>query len=293
MNPKYPIYIVSKGRWLTRLTSKSLERMGVPYHIVVESQEFEEYSKVIDPKKILILPNEYLEKYDTCDSLGSSLSKGPGAARNFCLAHSRSLGAKYHWVMDDNLDAFHRLNNNLKVVLECGSAFLCMEDFVERYTNVLIAGPNYYSFCKTTDPVPPYTINTRIYSCLLIRNDIPYEWRGRYNEDTDLCLRVLKDGFCTIQFNAFLQGKVTTQRMSGGNTKEFYKEGGTLNKSQMIVDLHPDVSSVVYRFNRWHHLVDYKPFKKNVLIRNTNIPVASQINNYGMKLISTNKRGKD
>jgi len=44
----------------------------------------------------------------------------------------------------------------------------------------------------------------------LIRNDVPYRWRGRYNEDTDLSLRMLKDRWCTIQFNAFLQGKAAT-----------------------------------------------------------------------------------
>ena len=40
MNPKYPVYIISKGRSETRLTSKALERMKVPYHIVIEPQEY-------------------------------------------------------------------------------------------------------------------------------------------------------------------------------------------------------------------------------------------------------------
>ena len=45
MNPKYPIYVVSKGRWDSRLTVKSLERMKVPYFVVVEEQEHEQYQK--------------------------------------------------------------------------------------------------------------------------------------------------------------------------------------------------------------------------------------------------------
>ena len=45
MNPKYPIYIISKGRWQKRQTSKALEIMKVPYKIVVEPQEYEKYSK--------------------------------------------------------------------------------------------------------------------------------------------------------------------------------------------------------------------------------------------------------
>jgi hypothetical protein len=289
-NPKYPIYIVSKGRYDSRLTSKALELINVPYSIIVEKSEYEEYCAMIDPLKVLILPQEYLDAYDTCDNLGSQKGKGPGAARNFAWDHSVSLGYKRHWVMDDNLDAFHRLNKNEKFESLSGAVFLAQEEFVDRYENVAISGPNYYSFVKKTDKVPPFVLNTRIYSCLLIKNDIPYRWRARYNEDTDLSLRVLKDGLCTVQFNAFLCGKVTTQRMGGGNTKEFYQEEGTMPKSKMLEQLHPDVAKVVWRFNRWHHHVDYKKFKKNKLIKKEGLHIPNVVNNYGMKLIDGHKQ---
>lgn len=285
VNPKYPVYIVSKGRANNGTTTKSLNDMGVPHYIVVEIHEAVEY-KAKTNATILALPSWYLNNYDTCDNLGESRSKGPGAARNFCLDHAKENGFKRHWVMDDNLDAFHRLNNNEKYEVETGATLKAAEDFVDRYSNVPVAGLNYYSFCKKTDKVPPFISNTRIYSCLLIDNDSGYRWRGRYNEDTDLSLRVLKDGLCTIQFNAFLCGKVTTQRMKGGNTKEFYAEEGTLPKSQMLADLHSDVASVVWKFNRWHHQVNYKPFKGNKLKLLTTENTKEIINNYGMKLLS-------
>lgn len=283
MNPKYPIYIVSKNRWKNGLTYKALDYMKVPYKIVVEEQEFENYSQYIDKEKILILPNEYLEQYDTFWK-DNDPRKGPGASRNFCWENSIKNGFKRHWVMDDNLDAFHRLNRNTKAEVDSGTIFKAMEDFVDRYENVFIAGPGYYSFVKSTDKVPAFKANTRIYSCLLIQNNIPYRWRGRYNEDTDLSLRVLKDGHCTIQFNAFLQGKVTTQRMRGGNSKVFYDEEGTKKKSQMLAEMHPDVAKVVWRFNRWHHHVDYSQFKHNRLIKKDGLEIPEGVNNYGMEL---------
>lgn len=285
LTPKYPIYIVSKGRWGSRLTSRALECMKLPYKIIVEDSEYWEYAKVIDPQNILVLPQKYINEYETFWRDNDSKT-GPGAARNFAWDDSIKNGYEWHWVMDDNIDAFHRLNRNEKWETRTGVIFRCMEDFVSRYVNVAIAGPNYYSFCKITDKVPAFITNTRIYSCLLIRNDIPYRWRGRYNEDTDLSLRVLKDGWCTIQFNAFLQGKVTTQRMRGGNTAEFYSKEGTYNKSKMLVDMHPDVARLTKKFNRWHHHVNYKPFKKNKLIRKPDIIIPEGINNYGMKLIT-------
>lgn len=262
----------------------------MPYRIVIEASEFDNYAAVISPKKILVLPESYLDTYDTFDSLGRTKSTGPGAARNYCWDLSVKEGHPRHWVMDDNLDAFHRLNRNSKHESDTGTTLKCAEDFVDRYENIAIAGLNYYSFCKTTDAVPPYTLNTRIYSCLLIRNDIPYRWRGRYNEDTDLSLRVLKDGWVTLQFNAFLCGKVTTQRMSGGNTKDFYDVEGTKSKSEILERMHPDVAKVVWRFNRWHHHVNYKPFKGNRLIRKQGLITPTGINNYRMVLVNRSKR---
>jgi len=272
MNPDYPIYIISKGRWKNPLTVKSLERMKVPYHIVIEPQEYDNYASVVDPNKIYVLPF-------------SNLGQGSIPARNWVWDHSVNIGAKRHWILDDNVEAFNRLNRNIKPVVLTGSLFKAAEDFTDRYENVALSGFNYYSFCKSTDPVPPFYLNTRVYSCILIKNDLPYKWRGRYNEDTDLSLRVLKDGFCTIQFNAFLQQKATTQTLKGGNTDAFYAKEGTLPKSQMLVDMHPDVSKVVWRFNRHHHEVNYRKFKANQLIRKEGLLVKPGINHYGMKLI--------
>ena len=101
---------------------------------------------------------------------------------------------------------------------------------------------------------------------------------------------MLKDGFCTIQFNAFLQGKITTQKIAGGNSQEFYFEG-TKQKSQMLVDMHPDVTRLVWKFNRWHHDVNYRKFKQNQLIFKEGVSIEKGINNYGMKLVDDAYRG--
>lgn len=284
MNPKFPLYIISKGRSRSRLTSKSLESMGVPYFIVVEEQEQAEYAAVIDPKKILILDKEYQRTYDVFDDLGDTKSCGSGPARNFAWDHSISNGNSWHWLMDDNINGFYRLNYNLKVPVGSGGCFSAMEDFCLRYSNVAMGGPNYHMFSPRKTIQKPFVLNTRIYSCNLIRNDIPFRWRGRHNEDTDLSLRILKKGWVTILFNAFLQYKVTTQVLGGGNTTEFYADEGTYLKSKMLIDMHPDVSRLAWKFGRCHHHVDYSQFKKNKLSRKSNTEIEKGVNNYGMTL---------
>lgn len=288
--PKYPIFIPSKGRSNTRLTMKALTAMNVPFTVVVEEQEYDAYAKHLDPSQLLVLDKSYQDNYDTCDELGTEKSKGPGPARNFIWDYAASKGHKRHWVMDDNIISFYRFHENRQIKVYSGAIFQAMEDFCDRYTNVAMAGPNYFMFVPRKQKAPPFVLNTRIYSCNLILNDIPYRWRGRYNEDTDLSLRMLKDGWCTVQFNAFLQEKLRTQLIAGGNTAEFYQKEGTLPKSKMLVQLHPDVARLTWKFQRWHHEVDYKPFKKNLLQRHKDISLAAKPNDYGLELKKVSNR---
>ena len=280
--PRFPIYIVSKGRWTRNPTSKMLEKMNVPFFIIVEKQEYKDYLNLVDKKKILILPQKYKDNYDHFWK-DNDKRTGSGSARFYAWDHSIINGYKWHWVLDDNIESFERFNNNKKIRVYDGSIFYVSEDFVLRYENIAIAGLQYANFMPYSDFRPPYKLNTRIYSCLLIRNDLPYRWRGRYNEDTDLCIRVLKDGWVTVLFNAFLQGKRATGTVKGGNTKELY-QNGTLEKSKMLSDMHPDLVKMVKRFNRPHHFVNYKIFKKTKLIRKKNIDFVNEINEFVLEL---------
>lgn len=281
---QFPIYIPSKGRHDSRLTVKTLDGLGVPYRVIVEAHQFDDYARVIPVERLLVLDRKFQDEYETCDDLGDTKSKGPGAARNFAWAHSIAEGHAWHWVMDDNIRGFYRLNRNLKIPVASGVIFRAMEDFCLRYKNIAMAGPNYHFFAKRKQKLPPFVANTRIYSCNLIRNDVPFRWRGRYNEDTDLSLQMLKAGWCTVQFNAFLQGKMQTQALKGGNTADFYAKEGTKAKSLMQVKLHPDVSTFVHKFGRFHHHVDYRPFAANKLVRKDDYSVEKSIDDYGMRV---------
>jgi hypothetical protein len=157
-----------------------------------------------------------------------------------------------------------------------------MEDFAERYENLYISGMQYEMFAPRKKKHPPFILNTRVYSNMLIRTDIPYRNVTFYNDDTDLCLRILKDGHCTLQFCAFLADKIVTMQVKGGMT-DYYEK--TEKRKQFAVELqraHPDVVRVVWKFNRWHHEVNYKPFRKNKLIKKAGVVIQDGPNNYGM-----------
>ncbi len=273
--PRYPVYVISKGRWERRTTPRYLDRMGVPYRVVVEPQEHDRYAAVIDPAKVLTLPF-------------GNLGQGSVPARNWVWDHAVSEGHRRHWILDDNIEGFYRLNRNVKRLALTGAIFRAAEDFVDRYANVPVAGFQYESFVNRSAKVPPFRLNTRVYSCILIDNLCVHRWRGRYNEDTDLSLRVLKNGHCTVLFNAFLAKKDGTMSKPGGNTDELYRQDdtfdGRLEMAKSLQAQHPDVTKITRKWGRWQHHVDYRPFKGNRLVRNSARPHRPGVNEYGMVL---------
>lgn len=281
INPKYPIYIISKGRWEKRLTSKACEEAGIPYKIVVEPNEYENYAQVIDPKKIIKAPENFSER-----------KQGGIPVRNFVWNHAVKSGAKKHWILDDNIDGFYRWNLNSRYKIKSGVLFKLIEDYVSRFSNIKQAGMNYRMFYPDRQPKAPITFNTRVYSCILIDHDLDKilneRWRGKYNEDTDLSLRILKQGYSTALFNAFLCGKEATLVSKGGNTDTIYSKGSKdalLAKAASLVKQHPDVARVVKRYKRGiHHEVNYEVFKNNELgYKNPKISKSSK--EYNMKLV--------
>lgn len=264
MNPQYPIYIISKGRYERPLTARALEKRGIPFHIVVEPQELELYAKVIPREKIKVLPF-------------SNLGMGGIPARNWVFEDSIKRGFDRHWILDDNIRAFRALNNNIKHYTTDGTSFRIIEDFCDRYTNVALAGMNYTYFVPRKEKKSPITFNTRIYSIILINNRIPYRWRGRYNEDTDLSLRALKAGWCTLLFNSFLADKQTTMTMKGGNMEMLYKQDNKMDGRYLMAlslqQQHPDVTKIVQKWGRWQHSVDYRPFAGNKLKKKKNLTI--------------------
>jgi hypothetical protein len=65
--------------------------------------------------------------------------------------------------------------------------------------------------------------------------------------------------------NAYLAGKMTTQRMKGGNTDSVYTDGDQRKTfAESLQKQHPKIVDVVWKFKRWHHQVDYKGFTQEL-----------------------------
>ena len=88
--PKYPIYIISKGRADIGLTANFMLKDKIDFKLVIEPQEFKEYARFYDEKILMVTPF-------------SNLGKGSIPVRNFVWEDSIKNGHERHWCFDDNI----------------------------------------------------------------------------------------------------------------------------------------------------------------------------------------------
>jgi hypothetical protein len=254
---KYPIYIVSKGRYYNPMTAKMFMKENINFKIAVEPQEYDLYKEKIPEKYILKLPF-------------SNLGLGSYPARNFCWHDSIQNGFDKHYIFDDNISNFSELNNGVRKKMSAKKALIGLQNFVGIFDNVDISGFNYRYFV-TSKTTKPFVTNTHVYSGMLINNKTPYRWRLKYNEDVDLCLQVLHNGRCTILLNAYLIDKTSTAaKMKGGNQDNLYQGNDPkkkILKAKVLHEMWPQYVKTVIRFNRPHHYINWKKYFKQPLIK--------------------------
>jgi hypothetical protein len=267
--PKYPVYVPTKGRAHQPLTLRFLLRDRVPFHAVVEADEYEVYAKLVGEERLLVLPES---------------GQGLIYARNWIKAHSVEHGHARHWQLDDNIRGIRRWYKARRIPCASGPAFAAVEDFTDRYTNVAVSGMNYVMFAVGGQP--PFVRNVHVYSCSLIDNARPFTWRCRYNDDTDLCLQALAAGLCTVLVNVFLAEKLPTMKVAGGNTDDLYQGDGRLVMARSLERLWPGVVRVDRRYGRPQHVVNWRRFDTPLQLRDDVdlAALAENPNNYGMRL---------
>lgn len=199
----YPIYIPSKGRADISLTAKMLNAAKLPFHFVVEKHEWEEYQHHHPSVVILTLPE------DQHDDLAYS--------RNLAKHHAASLGAKFHWQMDDDIADVEECLNRKSVTKDTESILTAMENFVDSYTNVVMAGMDTSVFGRLA---PEYRFNQQVGGCFLQRSDLPFDYAPNTMESFDYNLQVLSAGFCTVRFGRYMFRWRPRGSQKGGYTED-------------------------------------------------------------------------
>lgn len=289
VQPRYPVYIPSKGRSDVCYTAQCLTDDGCEFRLVVEPQEADRYAR-FGEGRLLVLPwsgDDAVRRAYT-ESLGIE-NGGLIAVRNWIKAHAIAEGHARHWQLDDNIRKFERWYGGRRVRCSGGVALRACEDFTDRYENVAISGLNYHMFGHQNgrQPRAPFWLNCHVYSCSLILNSLPHRWRLRYNDDTDICLQVLADGWCTVLLNAFLCDKLVTMTVKGGNTQDLYQGDGRLKMARSLERMWPGVVKTDRRWSRPQHVIkdSWKRFDTPLRLKpGIDLAALPKVNEYGMTL---------
>jgi len=303
---QYPIFVISYNRAKTHTTAKWLAKYEINHFMVVHKEQLNEYKKYQTKEMtkyttFLEFDDEYKLKYETCDNIPHSIKNaGSGAERNFAWDYSIKLGAKAHWLMDDNMSFAHivgKSSNGVYKRKKCTKEdfrekWHKAEHFFNKYENLLMIelaqNDFFFELHKLT-----YALNTRCFSCNLIWNDMPIRWRGRYNEDVILSTDIMVAGYCIASYiGGVRKSKQSTREATGGNhaikkgdVNSLYADGfdykySSVDKTNLLLKVYPEYYRKVIKYGRVHHEYKRKELKK----MNGNLKLIPA-KNYGLKNI--------
>tara|TARA_R110000796_G_scaffold75419_1_gene169194 strand:+ start:209 stop:1606 length:1398 start_codon:yes stop_codon:yes gene_type:complete len=269
---KYPIYIPSYKRADNMLTVKSLLDLKIDNFFVVikpTSDEVISYTRSMEKlnilDKLLIVSEKFINEQEAKGNFNSI------PQRNFAYDHSVENGFTHHWCLDDNISGFFRREQGTKLpVIDTAYPFVFIENYLCRYQNVNLASMQYNHLCPANGHRNIIIKNSKVYSCILIKNSNNIHWRGSYNEDIVLTLDTLTQKKATLTFQNFLCGKQSTGRMKGGNT-DIYNGDGQTKKINELLKTHPKYVTKIIKYGHDHHQVNYAPFKNIELGHQKNI----------------------
>jgi len=264
---KYPVNILSLGRYTNDLgtTHKILTDLKINHYLFVEPKEESEYR------------NWYNSEYCTLVISYTNFSEmglGGSLMRNYILNFHKD--SDYVWLLDDNIQVYHRLLSGYKIPIKSKEIFTSVEEYVNRYTNIGVASHNLSGLLQGHSTHNVLSLNTKCYSSLLIKTNLRFR-EFKYNEDVLLSIDCINSGLNTICFNHILFKKKDSGTQKGGNYS-IYKEGQYNNKcDETIALIKADVNipdkciKIISLKNKPRHLqIKYSHLKNfnNKLIKN-------------------------
>jgi len=259
---KYPIYIPSFKRSDSMHTVKSLLDLDIDnFYVVIRpiKEEITKYTSTMEmlgcSNKLLIVPQKYIDDQEKIGNFNSI------PQRNYAYQHSKDNNHTHHWCLDDNIKGFYRRHKGVKLPFtKTAYPFTFVEQYIQRYTNIYLASLQYSHLVPANGNRNIIIVNSKVYSCILIKNDNNIMWKGSYNEDIILTLDTLTQGKATMTFQNFLCGKLSTGSTKGGN-QDIYSSDGQTKKIDALMHQYPQYTKKIQKYGHPHHQVDYTSFK--------------------------------
>eukprot|EP00759_Apiculatamorpha_spiralis_P035159 PhF_6_TR36127/c0_g1_i2/m.52438 len=224
-----PIFIPSKGRATANGTWTALQEVGLPYTVVVEPQDFDEYKQ-----------HHAHYRHASVVSLPKN-DQGVQYVRNYIL-YKLSPPVGWYWCIDDDVTVFYALSQqesqqdelvrvNIKQALELASP----ADALTVAPNACLLGLEYLQFASMAlnKGRPLYRLNSYANICCCINRsrfpkalivpDCDFTYRFPIREDYDMCLQIITNGGSVFRFRNVSFSAPGMGTKPGGMT-EYYRK---------------------------------------------------------------------
>lgn len=255
----FPIYIPSKNRSSTATTPFLLSDENIPHNILIDPTEKSDYAKTY-LKSTLIASNKQV-----------SVSSARQAILDIC---KKKHSASWIWMFDDDVVKVGTIKNkkftqtNIKVWMS--EIEKIIETIKPEQSNICQIGFQFTSFNVSDKPIE---LNTNInciqlvYMPLIIKNNIQYNTELKALEDTDFCIKIMKNRMHNLKLNRFYfyTGPSGLKNKNGG-LATLYGSGGKEKAIQDFKKLYPDIISIDTK-NSTNYKIRWYKFKNNIITK--------------------------
>jgi hypothetical protein len=185
----FPLFVPSKGRAKNSFLIDQLKASSYEWFYVVEPQEYDSYTLIIPPKRLIVLPSN---------------NQGIAFVRNEIFNNCKTKKIDWYWMLDDDITGFFEVisKKNLKISLD--SALKRAETNIRKLTERMGIGQigleyQQYSWSATKR----YKFNSYCDVCVAINSNVKAKYRNEVNlkEDRDFTLQILSSGYSTARIS--------------------------------------------------------------------------------------------
>jgi hypothetical protein len=197
----------------------------VPFTLVVEPQEYEEYQAEFPNFPFLIIPEN---------------DKGVTYVRNQILEVARGKELKWIWMMDDDIKSFHLTENSKTIKAGPAQVIFQAEACLKSIPNLAIGAMEYQQYAWAAKK--PFVKNSYcdVAAFLNIELTRPLNYRPDCKEDRDFVLQCLALGYNSAR-SSWTSFSVPKNGSNKGGLQDDYLAGKEMAWSQNMIRLWPGI----------------------------------------------------
>jgi hypothetical protein len=237
------IFIPTKGRAGRTKTTRLLDKVKLPYTLVVEPNDVENYKQFHSGDFVILARND----------MGITYS------RDCILRHARSVNLDTFWMLDDDIESFNEVVAGKTIKKD--AHILCKAKRVLTKHKASLYSLELRQFGWASKELVPNRIAMQ---CVLFNvplcQGIDYDLNIRIREDYDLSLQAILKGYGTLKSGKFCYGIADMKSQEGGMS-EWYNDKVEQEEVTKLCQKYPGLVEPTYKHNRYDVKINWRKCK--------------------------------